>query len=365
MSRFYKQIVCPVLDRLDSETMHHAAIDILHLAQSTALTRTLVQAIAGGRITSPKLRTTVGGLTLENPLMVAAGWDKAARAVRALSLLGFAAVEIGTVPELAQPGNPKPRQWMIGDGVAINWLGFNSPGMEVVARNLESYRDLGIPIGLNLGKNKDVTDKDAAAAYARVAARLARFADYVVINVSSPNTPGLRKLQEKELLTDIVQAVRAALQTSPKPAFVKIAPDLTNEAVDDVISVVLENNLTGIVATNTTISADIKAKYGERWKNQSGGLSGNDADYRRMSTEKIAHIYRETRGKLDIIGVGGVHDAETALEKILAGASAVQVLTAIRGVGPRVANSINAGLLKLLEQEKVNSLHDLVGRGVK
>lgn len=369
MGSCYKNIVVPILDRLDSETMHNAARQGLHLAEGSAAGRFVLEYLARGgtRVESPKLHTSVAGITFENPLVVGAGWDKTGQSVRGLVLLGFAGVEVGTVVQYPQPGNPKPRQWVIGKGVAINALGFPSPGMEVTAQNLSRYNDLKNPIGINFGRNKEVSNADAPANHAAVAKLFAHRATYMVINVSSPNTPGLRELQDKELLTDIVQAVKQALQeagTVP-PIFVKIAPDLTNDAVNDVIRVVADQHLAGLIATNTTISSDLKARYGERWREQRGGLSGNDTEYRKMATEKISHIYRETGGKMEIIGVGGINSAETALEKIRAGARVVQIVTALRGEGPSVANTINAGLLAYLEREGLTSITQLVGTGLR
>jgi dihydroorotate dehydrogenase len=365
---FYKKVVVPVLDRLDSETMHKVALESLHLAESTALTRWAIKYLGAGgsRIEDARLKTVVGGVSLDNPTVVAAGWDKPAKSVRGLFELGFGGIEIGSVLEFAQPGNPKPRQFVVAPGVAINALGFNSPGMEVVAANLMSYRGLGIPIGVNIGKNKEVAEQDAARAYAVVASRLYDDATYFVVNVSSPNTPGLRKLQDRSLLLEIIAAVKEAIlsQGEMKPTFVKIAPDLTNDAVDDVIDVVVSQHLAGIIATNTTNSEELKASYGEKWRRQPGGLSGDDPIYRQMSTEKIAHIYRTTKGKVEVMGVGGVKDGKTALEKIQAGAKAVQVMTAFRGEGPGVARKICLELLREMERLGVCSIAELVGTGV-
>ena len=256
---------------------------------------------------------------------------------------------------------------MLAPGVTLNRLGFNSPGMEAVAHNLERYRGSGIPIGISLGKNKEVSVQDAPEAHAMVTEKLYEHAAYFAINVSSPNTPGLRALQDKKPLTDIVQAVNGAMDRmgGRKPLFVKIAPELSTEAVDDVIRVVLDNNLTGIIATNTTTNQDIKAKYGERWRNEAGGVSGNDADYRKMATEKIAYIYRETQGRMEIIGVGGVNNAQTALEKIKAGAKIVQVVTGIRGEGTALPGRINRGIVDFMKKEGVNNIYELVGTDVK
>lgn len=365
----YKEVIVPILDRFDSETWKNRAEKALHFAEISPVTLKVLELFAEKhkRFTDERLRVVLGGVEFENPIIMAAGWDKMGRVVKALYALGFAGVEVGSVLAYPQPGNLKPRQFLIGPGVVINRLGFNSPGMEAVGKNLERSKESGIPIGISIGKNKEIPDKAAPEMHAIVVRRLYHYASYFVINVSSPNTPGLRKLQDKEPLTDIVQAVNGAMDEmgGRKPLFVKIAPELTNEATNDVLRVVLDNGLTGIIATNTTVNSDIKAKYGERWRNEAGGLSGDDLDYRKMATEKVAHIYRETNGKVEIIGVGGVKDTATALEKIRAGAKVVQVLTAIRGEGPTLPGKINRGLVRYMEKEGVENLGDLVGIDVK
>ncbi len=361
----YKEIVSPILDRLDSETWHVRAREALHLAEATPLTLKLLELFADHhhRFTDQRLNVVLGGVEFDNPVMVGAGWDKAGRAVKGLHKLGFSGVEVGSVLAYPQPGNPKPRQFMIGPGVALNRLGFNSPGMDTVTRNLERYRNSGIPIGISIGKNKEVEPKDAPAAHAAVVKKLYHHAAYLVLNVSSPNTPRLRELQEKGLLTDNVQAVNSAMDEmgGRLPLFVKIAPDLENEAVNDVIEVVFDNGLTGIIATNTTIRSDLKAQYGEKWRNEAGGLSGDNEEYRRMATQKISHIYRETGGKMEIIGIGGIKDTHTALEKIKAGARVVQLVTAIRGEGTALPGQINRGLVRWMDQEGIRNINEVVG----
>jgi dihydroorotate dehydrogenase len=361
----YKEIIDPILMRLDSETWHTRAKAALHLAETTTFTLKLLEQFADHhqRFSDERLQVCLGAATFDNPVMVGAGWDKAGHAVKALHTLGFSGVEVGTVVVYAQAGNPKPRQFMLAPGVTLNRLGFNSPGMEVVAQNLAKYHGCSIPIGISLGKNKEVEAKDAPEAHARVAAKLYAYATYFAINVSSPNTPGLRELQDKQPLTDIVQAVNDTMESmgGRKPLFVKIAPDLSYETVDDVIDVVLTNSLTGIIASNTTINPDIKAKYGEQWRNEAGGLSGDDPNYRKMATEQVAHIYRETKGCIDIIGVGGVKDAQTALEKIKAGAKVVQVVTAIRGEGTVLPGRINRGIVSYMEKAGVKNIGELIG----
>lgn len=364
----YKEIVSPVLDRLDSETWHIRAREALHFAEISPFTLKILEQFAYGRkrFTDRRLKVILGGVEFDNPVMVGAGWDKAGRAVKGLYTLGFSGVEVGAVLKYPQEGNPKKRQFMLARGVALNRLGFNTPpgGLEEVAKNLERYRSREIPIGLNVGRNKEIKPTDTTpGVYAYVVSTLYLDASYFSINVSSPNTPGLRQLQDKGPLTEIVQAVNEAMGRfgRRKPVFVKIAPDLTNEAVNDVIEVVLDNGLTGIITTNTTINPDIKAKYGERWRNEAGGLSGDDFDFRRMATEKVSHIYRETKGKIEIVGVGGVKDTSTALEKIMAGAKVVQVITGIRGEGTTLPGRTNRGLVEWMERRGVKNIGEVVG----
>ncbi|NIT14101.1 MAG: quinone-dependent dihydroorotate dehydrogenase [Candidatus Dadabacteria bacterium] len=365
----YKNVISPILDHLDSETWHNYARESLHYAESIPPLLRLVELFSygGKRLVHEKLKVNLSGIEFDNPITVGAGWDKYGRAVRGLWHLGFSGVEVGTVVLHPQPGNPKPRQFMIGPGVGINWLGFNSPGMDKIKENLKRYANSGIPIGISIGKNKDLDDKEIAWAHGAVAENLYEFASYFAVNVSSPNTPGLRKLQDKEPLNDIVRAVKDSMSARDfqKPIFVKIAPELTFHAIDDVIEVVTENNVSGIIASNTTINADIKAKYGKRWKESEGGLSGDDPDYRKMVNDQIRHIYKQTKGKMEIIGVGGIKDSETALEKIKSGAKLLQLVTAIRGEGPSVAGKINSGLLNFMIKEGVKDISELVGLEAK
>ncbi|MGI9535096.1 MAG: quinone-dependent dihydroorotate dehydrogenase [Thermodesulfobacteriota bacterium] len=356
----YKTLIRPILDKLDSETWHNIVREVLHITEETKITLKLVEfaSCSGSKLVDERLNVNLSGIELENPLFVGAGWDKSGRAVNALSAMGFAGVEIGSVVEHRQPGSVKPRQVMLNAGVCLNWLGFNSPGMRKVGYNLRKYRNSGIPIGISLGINKFVKPEDAPRANAVVADYLNEDAYYFAINVSSPNTPGLRKLQDKTQLVDIVRAVN---EVTEKPIFVKISPELTNHAVDDVIKVVLDNGIAGIIATNTTNNPKIKSKYGPEWKNHEGGISGDDGDYRMISTIKIEHIYKQAGEELEIIGVGGVKDTESALEKIRAGAKALQIVTGLRGEGPSIANNINYGLVKYMDDEGIKSISELVG----
>ncbi|MGB2691398.1 MAG: quinone-dependent dihydroorotate dehydrogenase [Thermodesulfobacteriota bacterium] len=361
----YKEIIQPILNKCDSETFHDLARESIHLSEFSPITLKLLEFFADkhSRFEDKRLNVNLGGFELDNPLIVGAGWDKKGRAVLGLWHLGFGSVEVGSVLEYGQPGSTKPRLFMVSPGVAINWLGFNSPGMDIVAKNLDRYKHTNIPIGISLGLNKDVDHADAPKAYGTVAQRMYDYAGYFAINVSSPNTPGLRKLQDKEHTVHIIESVNQAMNDcgERKPLFVKIAPDLTYDAIDELIQVCIDCSVTGIIASNTTINTDLKGKYGARWKNSPGGLSGDDEEYQKMTTDIISHIYKQAGDKLDIIGVGGINNAESALEKIKAGAKALQLVTAIRGEGPGVAGKINRGIAAYLDQEGLSSINDIVG----
>lgn len=364
---FYKNHIEPLLMSRDSETWHVRARQALHLSELSPLTLRLASLFAHkhARYVNPRLETSIGGgdVVLENPVLVGAGWDKVGNAVAGLHALGFAGAEVGTVLAQAQTGNPKPRQFMVAPGVALNRMGFNSPGMHVVARNLEHYKGKGIPIGVSIGKNKELDAEYAPGAHALAMSVLYGLGDYFVVNVSSPNTPGLRDLQQKGPLTNIVHAVHETMDFmgKRKPLFVKIAPELTKPEIDDVIDVIFLQGLAGIVAVNTSTNADIKARYGGRWANESGGISGADDAYRTLALETVRYIADQTAGVIEIIGVGGISTAAHAWEHITAGASAVQVVTAIRSEGPAVAGKINRGLIQIMDRLGVRTLKEAVG----
>ncbi len=362
----YKTFLRPILDRLDSETWHHNVKGLMHLCEFSGLTLRLLElsASGGARVRDRRLGVTVAGVPFENPLIVGAGWDKTARALRALYSLGFAGVEVGSVVERPQGGNPKPRQFMVTPDVCLNSLGLNSPGMDAVFRNLTRYGRLDMPVGVNLGINSDVSHEDAPRAYAAVARKFRTSAAYFTINVSSPNTPGLRRLQDGGRLEEIIRAVMESLGNSSgagRPLFVKISPDLAPGAVDDVLRVVIDSGISGVIATNTSDNRTLKGKYGARWGDLPGGISGNDFEYRSLSTSVISHIYRAAGGQVEIIGVGGVCDTASAIEKLRAGAKAVQIVTGLRGEGLSVANSINRGLLGFMDKNGISDLSEITG----
>ncbi len=349
MGSYYEKLVRPVLFRQDSEVAHERGVRAMALlAALPPLCRALE---AWTRLPVAQMRPIEAfGLKFPNAIGLAAGFDKNAEAWPAAAALGFGHVEIGTVTALAQDGNPKPRMFRYPQQEAvINRMGFNNQGAEAVAARLAKQPGPGarrIPLGINLGKSK-VTDLDRATEdYLASFARLADFADYLVLNVSSPNTPNLRQLQDESRLRELLGAVtaanraRASTTTGKRrvPVLLKIAPDLTWPQIDAVLGVVAEFALDGVIATNTTL-----ARPGFfAGVNEAGGLSG--APLRRRSTEIINYLSRATGGRLPIIGVGGIYDSEGAAEKLDAGAVLVQVYTGMIYRGPFFAADLARGL---------------------
>jgi dihydroorotate dehydrogenase len=351
------------------EGMKSAAEATLHYLGSSAVGRAAIHGYAfggDGRVRDDRLATDIAGIPFENPVLVGAGWDKKGRAIRGLYELGFGGVEVGTVLPLPQAGNPKPRLWTIDrhHSIGLNRLGFNSPGEDVVDENLDAASPLPCPIGLNVGRNKIMPNELASWAHNEVIRKLGKYASYIVLGISSPNTPGLRGLQDKEPLRELIVSAREAMP-GEQPLFIKIDSERTQHELHDMIEVGLESGLSGFVATNTYMGEDLKAKYGTRWAKEAGGLSGADAAYRQRATETVRFIYEEAGDKLAIIGVGGVSDAGTALEKIEAGASAIQVVTAIRPSWGKVAAATNSGLLSRMAQDGAKNIREYRGAATK
>lgn len=362
----YKEVISPFLDRRDSEKWHIITREALHWAEITPGGLKLIEQFAYGRkrFSHPKLRINVAGIEFDNPLLGGAGWDKEGRAVKGIWQLGAAGAEVGGVLAYPQYGNPKPRQFVVAPGVIVNRLGFNSSGTDKVFLNLWKYLWAGIPIGINVSENKEVVQsevpEDHAKACAAVIRKMYHLASWFTLGISSPNTKDMRRLQGKKWLACIVrECIRVMGEMGGrKPLFIKIAPDLTFEELDDVIEVALLYGA-GIVASNTTINRDIKEKYG--WGDQPGGLSGDDSDFRALSTRQIAYIYVKSQGKIPIMGAGAIKDMSTALEKIKAGALPLQIVSAIRGEGPGVFGRINRGLVKYMDMEGINSIREYIG----
>ena len=345
----YKRLILPLLFRFDAETIHHVVTSLLKFAFAipgvSALSRRLYV------LSDHRLERTVFGLTFPNPIGMAAGFDKNAELVSELSDLGFGFVEIGTVTPRPQPGNPRPRLFRLkADGGLINRMGFNNKGAGPAAERLRHFgrtrADRRVIIGGNIGKNKDTPNENALSDYLASFRDLFDAVDYFVVNVSSPNTPGLRDLQEREPLTQLL----AALQTenrqrpAPKPILLKIAPDLTNGQLDDIIAIVADTGIAGVIATNTTISrAGLLTDAAAVEAIGAGGVSGRPL--RERATEVIRYLHQRSGGAFPIIGVGGIASPTDALEKLQAGASLIQVYTSFIYEGPGLAKTINRVLL--------------------
>ena len=332
----YKRFVRPILFSLSAEAAHDLAIRNLRAASSLD---SVLRALE--RFKPPPKPKTVFGLTFPNPVGLAAGFDKNGVAIPAWAALGFGFVEIGTVTAKAQPGNPKPRIFRYPEqGALINRLGFNNDGADTIAARLRALRESrrwpAIPIGINIGKSKITPIEDAVSDYLYSFRLLAPLADYVVLNVSSPNTPGLRSLQEQNALEELLRAVRAENQESPRPVLLKIAPDLTLAELEQIIASCEKNGIAGLIATNTTIDhSGIPPS-----RDQTGGLSGRPL--REKSTEFVRAITART--PLPVIASGGIFDAESAREKLEAGAHLLQVYTGYVYRGPGLLREISRAL---------------------
>jgi dihydroorotate dehydrogenase len=327
----YRSIIRPILFNFDPEFYHQQVMQIGRAL--SPILKLLLRAYPAGR-QGPAVE--LFGLKFKNPIGLAAGFDKNVEAVELLSLLGFGHLELGTVTAQAQPGNPRPRVFRLPqDNALINRLGFPSDGVEVVAARLaaiktKEYRPI---IGVNIGKSKVVDIDDAAQDYLRTFSKVSSLVDYVAINVSSPNTPELRKLQEKGRLAMLLTEIQRA-NSSRKPILLKIAPDLTNPELDDVLDCALSAGLAGVIATNTTFSRDgIHTQI-----NEQGGLSGRPLH--RRSVEMVSYIYKRVGDKLPVIGCGGVFDAQSAKRMLDSGARLVQLYTALVYEGPFLVNQI-------------------------
>jgi dihydroorotate dehydrogenase len=344
-----------VLFQLDPERVHQLAHRALHAVPVGLATR------RRGR-PSPALAVRCLGLAFDGPVGLAAGFDKGDVAVAGLFALGFSHLEIGTITPRPQAGNDRPRLFRLPEHRAIlNRMGFNNEGMEVCARRLEALPPAARmgPIGLNVGKNKATPNEDAASDYLACIDRLHALADYLVVNISSPNTPGLRQLQEKDQLDRLLRACvgRLAERAPGKPLLVKLAPDLSPVALDEAVDVAVAAGVAGIIATNTTLSRE-GVEHHPRAK-EAGGLSG--APLERRATEVVRRCYARAAGRVPIVGVGGVMGPEDAYAKIRAGASLVQVYTGLIYGGPGFVRRLNAGLAELLARDGFRSVAEAVG----
>jgi dihydroorotate dehydrogenase len=360
----YKKLVRPLLFAQDAERAHDFTLAILSRASRSKF----ACAAIGNFFSAPELPVELFGLKFPNPVGLAAGMDKFAAAVPVWEKLGFGFCELGGVTWQAQDGNPPPRMFRAAaDEAIVNRMGFNNPGAEVFAQKLVERKNSGRwpkhPVGINLGKSKITPLEKAAEDYANSFRALRELADFFVVNVSSPNTPNLRQLQNKSALDEILVALQQENSAS-KPILVKIAPDLSFETLDEILELVSSRQIAGIVATNTTISRpQTNNSSSQKIYAESGGLSGSPL--RARSTEIIRHIYKQTNGKLPIIGVGGIFTADDAWEKIAAGASLVQIYTGLVFEGPGITKEIADGLLQRLEIAGMKKLEEAVGSALE
>jgi len=336
----YKFFIRPILFQFDPEDVHHFTFSFLKIIQKIPFVPALFRSLFV--IRDPKLEREVFGIKFPNPVGLAAGFDKDAKLFKELSNLGFGFIEIGTVTPKAQPGNEKKRLFRLKeDSALINRMGFNNNGAWEAARRLRKNKK--ILIGGNIGKNKTTPNEDAIHDYEICFDALYSVVDYFVVNVSSPNTPNLRELQDKEPLTKLLQALQNKNSAKPekKPILLKIAPDLTDEQLLDIIDIVKSTGIAGVIATNTTISRENLKSVNQK---ETGGLSGRPLGKR--STEVIKFLSEKSGKAFPIIGVGGIHSPEDAIEKLEAGASLIQVYTGFIYEGPGFVKKISKAILK-------------------
>lgn len=345
LCRMYKHILQPILFQADAEQAHHFVFNLIKRTFRLPLVANTFKKLY--TFEHPSLERKLFGLTFKNPVGLAAGFDKNAELTDELAAMGFGFIEIGTLTPRPQEGNPKPRMFRLkADKALINRMGFNNQGVEVAAYRLR-HRKSTVIIGGNIGKNKDTPNEQALADYMYCFDALFDTVDYFVVNVSSPNTPNLRALQEKEPLTHLLQHLQNHNHTksSPKPILLKIAPDLTNSQLDDIIDIVKTTGIAGVVATNTTISRENLLTDTQTVEAiGAGGLSGKPVKQR--STEVIRYLHEKSGRAFPIIGTGGIGSPEDALEKLKAGASLVQLYTGFIYEGPAIASKINQAIVR-------------------
>ncbi|MCR9285992.1 MAG: quinone-dependent dihydroorotate dehydrogenase [Bacteroidetes bacterium] len=342
----YKILIKPFFFLFPPEKAHHLTLFLLKLVLSIPLVNLLFKSFYA--VNDKKLERSVFGLTFPNPVGLAAGFDKDGKHFRAMSALGFGFIELGTVTPKGQVGNPQPRLFRLpADNGLINRMGFNNEGVDALVERLKRGKPRNLIIGGNIGKNKVTPNEKAVDDYAISFEKLFPYVDYFVVNVSSPNTPNLRALQDKEPLTKLLSHLQHLnnQKPNPKPVLLKIAPDLTDGQLDDIIEIVKNTNIAGIIATNTTIArTGLKTDEKNIEKIGAGGLSG--APVKERSTEVIRYLHNASNGKLKIIGVGGIGSPEDAIEKLNAGASLIQVYSCLVYEGPSLIKRINQRILK-------------------
>jgi len=342
----YKIFLKPLLFLFPPEKAHYLTIFLLKFTLAIPVLSWLFK--SWYRVDDERLKRSLFGLTFENPIGLAAGFDKEGKYYEAMSSLGFGFIEVGTVTPKGQAGNPQPRLFRLPqDEGLINRMGFNNEGMDALVERLKRKRPKNLIIGGNIGKNKVTPNEQATEDYILCFEKLFPYVDYFVVNVSSPNTPNLRALQDKEPLTKLLSTLQGLNQQKEqaKPILLKIAPDLTDSQLDDIIDIVQDTKIDGVIATNTTISrADLKTPESTIKTIGNGGLSGKPV--RQRSTEVIRYLNEKSHGNLTIIGVGGISSPQDAIEKLEAGASLIQIYSGLVYEGPSLIKRINHALLR-------------------
>ncbi len=342
----YHYFIKPILFKMDPENAHYKTMSFFRMALRMPFGKTITKWMYDFQ--SPGLEKKIFGLTFKNPVGLAAGFDKDGKFYKEMSHLGFGFIEIGTVTPLPQDGNPRPRLFRLqSDEGLINRMGFNNDGVDAMVERLKKFKPKNIIIGGNIGKNKTTPNEEAINDYVICFQKLFDHVDYFVVNVSSPNTPGLRDLQDKKPLTKILSKLMAlnGEKSNSKPILLKIAPDLTDTQLDDIVDIVEDTKIDGIIATNTTISREgLSTPSDQVDRIGNGGLSGMPIQSR--STEVIRYLYKKSNGGFPIIGVGGIDSPKSALEKLDAGATLIQVYSGFIYQGPNLIKRINKRILK-------------------
>ena len=339
-----------VLFQFDAEKVHYFVVGLLNQIHRFAPARQLFRSLYV--VQHPALETNFIGLKFPTPVGLAAGFDKNAQHIDALADCGFGFIEIGTVTPKAQPGNDKPRLFRLkADQAILNRMGFNNDGVEAAIAQLKARQNRQIIIGGNIGKNKWTPNEEAANDYLTCFEALFPYVDYFVVNVSSPNTPNLRALQEKEPLQDLLLRLQELnkQQSQPKPILLKIAPDLSNSQIDEIIEIVTYTKIAGLIVANTTISREgLRTPAAQIEQMGAGGISGKPVTLR--ATEMVKYIHEQSNGKIPMMAVGGIHTAQDALDKLAAGATLVQLYTGFIYEGPALVKAINKALLQRVQK---------------
>ncbi len=355
---------------LAGEQLKTAAEFTIHTLAKSELGRRAIELYAygpSGRIEDPALHTEIAGIPLENPFLTGAGWDKRGWAVNGLYSLGFAGTEVGTVPLFGQPGLDRPRLFTLDKrhSVGLNAMGFNSKGAVSVAHHLDDQQPIMGILGVSVGLNALMPHEHAPWAHSAVVSLLYKYADYFVFNPASPNTKELHKLQRKDMLRACIQSMQEAMEElgGQKPLFVKLSPDIKTNIFEDAVQTTVDQRASGLVLANTSTARIYKAMYGA--EDRPGGISGDINTYRSHVLGMIIDAYEEVGDQIDIIASGGVSTADHAVEYMIGGASAVQVMTAMRPTHGRIAAQLNRGTLDYLKGHNVSNVKELIGVGTQ